>query len=158
MSRKWWIVILVAAVAVGAAILIGWLVTRNDNNSESKTEAVSSLCTSLQALDTSVKSLTSLPSTASKSEYQTAVTAIQTDWNTVKTDAQAVQSAPTGDLDSAWNDFTAALKNVPNDSSVSSAVSDITQSADALVSAAQSTASQINCSSSSTTTTTTTTS
>lgn len=150
MSRRmWWIVILVAA-GVGTAILIGVLGTRNE---ESKTQAVSNLCTSLTTLETSLKSLTSLSSTSSKGDYQAGVTAVQDDWSQVKTDAQAVQDAPAGDLDSAWNDFTSALKNVPNDASVSDAVSDITQSADALVAAAQSTASQVNCSSSNATTT-----
>ena len=153
MSRRmWWIVGLVA-VGVGLAVLIGVLGTRNE---ESKTEAVSNLCTSLQGLDTAVKNLTGLPSSASKTEYQTDVTAVQNAWNQVKTDAQDVQDAPTGDLDSAWNDFSSAVKNVPNDSSVSDAVSSITQSADALVSTAKTTASEVNCSSSSSTSTTTT--
>lgn len=144
MSRLWWIVILVAC-GVGAAIVIGVLGTRNE---ESKTQAVNDLCASLQALDTSVKNLTSLPSSSTKSDYQSAVTAVQGDWSTVKTDAQNVQNAPTGDLDSAWDSFSSAVKNVPNDSSVSDAVNDITQSADALVSAAQTTASEVNCTSS----------
>ena len=158
MSRKWWIVILIAVVAVVAAVLIGWLVTRDNNNGPSKTEAVSSLCASLQSLETSLKALTSLDSsTATKGDYQADVTAVEDDWNQVKSDAQDVQDAPTGDLDSAWNDFSSAVKNVPNDSSVSDALNDISQSAQALVSAAQSTASEINCSSSSSTTTTTTT-
>ena len=156
MSRRlWWIVILVA-VGIGAAIVIGVLATRNES-STSKTQAVNNLCASLQALDTSVKNLTSLPSSASKSEYEADVTAVQNDWNTVKSDAQAVQNAPMGDLDSAWNNFTAAVKNVPNSASVSDAVSSITSSAEALASAAETTASQVNCSSSTTTTTTTTT-
>ena len=143
MSRTWWIVILVA-VGVGLAILLGVLGTRNE---PSKTEAVSSLCSSLTALGSSLKTLTGLdPSTASKSEYQADVTAVQDDWSTVKSDAQAVQDAPTGQLDSAWDDFSSAVKDVPNDASVSDALNDITQSADQLVSAAQSTASQINCS------------
>ena len=155
MRRMWWIIILVAA-GVGLAVAIGILGTRNEP-STSKTEAVNSLCGSLQSLETSLKDLTGLSSSSSKAEYQADVTAVQTDWNQVKTDAQAVQNAPTGDLDSAWDSFSSAVKGVPNDSSVSDAVSSITQSADQLVSAAQSTAAQVNCGSSSTTTTTTTT-
>ena len=143
MSRMWWIIVLVAA-GVGLAILIGVLGTRNE---PSKTEATSSLCTSLTALESSLKTLTGLdPSTASKSDYQSDVTAVQNDWNTVKSDAQAVQNAPTGDLNSAWDSFTSAVKNVPNDASVSDALNDITQSADQLASTAKSTASEINCS------------
>jgi hypothetical protein len=65
----------------------------------------------------------------------------------VKSDAQAVQDAPTGSLDSAWDDFTSAVKDIPNAESVSDAVNSVTQSAQQLGSAAQSTASSINCSS-----------
>ena len=142
MSRMWWIIILVAA-GVGLAIAIGVLGTRNE---ESKTEAVSSLCTSLKSLETSVNNLTSLPSSASKTDYENDITAVQDDWSQVKSDAQAVQDAPTGDLDSAWDSFTPAVKDVPNDASVSDAVNDISQSAQTLASTAQSTASQVNCS------------
>jgi predicted Zn-dependent protease len=84
------------------------------------------------------------------------VTAVQNDWDQVKSDAQAVQDADTGDLDSAWDSFSSAVKNVPDDSSVQDAVTSITQSADDLVSAAETTASQVDCTSSSGSTTTTT--
>ena len=150
MSRMWWIIILVAA-GVGLAMVIGVLGTRNE---PSKTETLNTFCDSLKTLESSVKALTSLPSSASKSDFQNDVDAVQSDWSQVKSDAQAVQNAPTGDLDSAWDSFTAAVKNIPNSSSASDAVSSVTQSADQLVSAAQSTASQVNCSSPATTTTT----
>lgn len=152
MSRMWWIIILVAA-GVGLAVVIGILGTRNEP-STSKTEAVSSLCSSLNSLETSIKGLTSLSSSASKTDYENDITAVQDDWNQVKSDAQAVQNAPTGDLDSAWDSFSSAVKNVPNDASVQDAVKDVTQSAEQLASAAQSTAAQVNCSSPSTPTTT----
>ena len=145
MSRMWWIIILVAA-GVGLAVVIGILGTRNEPSGPSKTEAVSSLCSSLKTLEGSLKNLTGLSSSSSKTDYQNDVTAVQDDWNQVKSDAQAVQSASTGDLDSAWNSFESAVKNVPDSASVQDAVSSVTQSADQLVSAAKSTASQINCS------------
>jgi transketolase N-terminal domain/subunit len=71
---------------------------------------------------------------------------VQNDWNQVKSDAQTVQNAPMGDLDSAWSSFESTVKNVPNDDSVSAALDAVTQSADQLASTAQSTASSINCS------------
>ena len=154
MSRMWWIIILVAA-GVGMAVVIGILGTRNEP-STSKTEAVSTLCASLSSLDSSVKALTGLSSSSSKADWNADLTAVQNDWNQVKTDAQAVQSASTGELDSAWDAFSSAVKNIPSSSSVSDAVSSVTQSADQLVSAAQATASQIDCGSSSSSTTTTT--
>ena len=150
MSRRAWLIVLVA-VGVAFAILVGVL---SNQNQPSKAEAVNSLCSSLQALDSSVKQLTSLSSSSSKSDYQSDVDAVQNDWNQVKSDAQDVQNAPMGSLDSAWDNFSSTVKNVPNDASVSDAVNDIKQSADQLVSAAQSTASEVNCTSSSTTTTT----
>jgi hypothetical protein len=141
MSRMW-IVILVAG-GIGLAVVVGVLGTRNEST---KSEEAASLCTSLQSLETSLTNLTSLPGSASKSDYQNNVTAVQDDWSQVKTDAQAVKSAPMGDLDSAWDSFTSALKNVPSDASVQDAVNDVTQSADQLVSTAKSTASAVSCS------------
>ncbi len=47
MSKTWWIVVVLVVVGVGAAILIGVLGTRNE---PSKSESVSSLCSSLSTL------------------------------------------------------------------------------------------------------------
>ena len=140
--NRTWLIILVAA-GIGLAVIVGVLGTRNDTT---KSEATASLCTSLQSLDTSLTNLTNLGKSASKDDYQNNVSAVQNDWSQVKTDAQNVQSASMGDLDSAWNSFTSAVKNVPSDASAQDAVSDVTQSADQLVSTAKSTASEINCS------------
>jgi uncharacterized protein YoxC len=148
MSRTWWIIVAVAAaVAVGIAVLVGVLGTRN-SDTPTKTESVSSLCSSLKGLQTSVKTLTNIDtSTATKSELQNDVNGVEESWNQVKSDAQAVQDAPTGSLDSAWDDFTSAVKDIPNADSVSDAASSVTEAAQQLGSAAQSTASTIDCSS-----------
>jgi len=147
MSRRRWILLL-GAIGIVAAVALGiWVVQKND---ESKPEAITSLCSSLSQLDASVQALLALdPNTASKDEYQSDVTAIEDDWNQVKSDAQDVQNASTGDLDSAWNDFESAVKNVPDDSSVSDAVNDVSQSAQTLASTVKSTASEIDCGTSS---------
>jgi hypothetical protein len=145
MDRKRWIMLIAGIGVVAAAVVIGLVVSGND--SPSKAEAASTLCGSLKTLEGSVKNLTGLDkSTATKSDYESAVSAVQNDWKQVKSDAQDVQDASTGDLDSAWNDFTSAVKNVPNDASASDALNDVTQSAQALDSAAQSTAQQMSCS------------
>ena len=142
-----WILIGVAA-GVGLAILIGVLGTRNEPSSsgETKAQATSGLCSSLKSLGTSIQSLVSLGTGASKSEYQADVTTIENDWSQVQSDYQALQEAEPGDLDNAWNDFESAVKAVPDSDSASDAVSSVTQSADALKSAAQSTASSLSCS------------
>jgi len=144
MSRMGWIIVLVV-VGVVAAIALGVLGTRNE---PSKTEATNNLCASLKSLDSSLKTLTGLdPSTASKTDYQNDVTAVQNNWNQVKSDASDVQDAPTGQLDSAWDSFSSAVKDVPNDASAQDALNDVTGAAQGLASAAQSTASQLtNCS------------
>lgn len=144
MSRMGWIIVLVA-VGVVAAVVLGVLGTRNE---PSKAEATNNLCASLKSLDSSLKSLTGLDtSTASKSDYENDVTAVQNDWDQVKSDAQDVQDAPMGQLDSAWDSFSSAVKDVPNDASVQDAVNDVTGAAQGLETAAQSTASQLsNCS------------
>lgn len=146
MSRLMWIILLVAA-GIGLAVLIGVLGERGNSNSETKSEAVSTLCGSLKGLETSIQTLVNIDtSTATKSQFQADVDAVQTSWDQVKTDAQDVQGASTGDLDSAWNDFESAVKDIPNDASVQDAVSDVTESADNLESTAKSTATSVNCS------------
>ena len=144
MSRMGWIIVLVG-VGIVAAIVLGVLGTRNQ---PSKTEATNNLCASLKTLDSSLTTLTGLdPSTASKSQYQDDVTAVQDDWDQVKSDAQDVQNADTGQLDSAWDSFSSAVKDVPNDASVQDALNDVTGAAQGLQTAAKSTASQLtNCS------------
>jgi hypothetical protein len=158
MTRMRWIIVLVAA-GVGLAVLIGVLGTRNEP-STSKTEATSALCSSLKTLDSSIRTLTSIDtSTATKADYQADVTAVENAWNQVTADAQAVQDAPTGQLDSAWSSFESSVKNVPDSSSVSDAVSSISSSAQALSAAVGSTEAQLsNCTPSSSATTSTTTS
>jgi hypothetical protein len=144
MKRMWWIILLVA-VGVGLAILIGVLGTRNQPPSQS--ESVSSLCSSLTSLESSTKSLTSLdPQTASKSDYQSAVSTVQSDWNQVASDAKDVASASMSQLDSAWGDFSAAVKGVQSDASASDALNSISQSAQALQTTTQSTISGLSCS------------
>lgn len=144
MSKTWWIILILVAAGVGLAVLIGVLGTRNE---PSKTEAVSSLCSSLQGLESSLKTVTSIDaSTTTQSELQSDVNAVKTAWDQVQSDAQAVQNASTGSLDSAWNSFESAVKDIPNASSVSDAVTSVQQAGQQLDSAAQSTASSLSCS------------
>lgn len=150
MSRMGWIILLVA-VGIGLAVAIGFAGSKNSSGSGSsssatKAQATSALCSSVKSLVGSVQNLTGLSSSSSKSDWDTDVTAVQTAWDQVTADAKAVQSASTGDLDTAWNAFWSAVKAVPSSASVSDAVSSVTQSANQLVSAAQTTASQLTCS------------
>jgi hypothetical protein len=143
MRTRTWVIVLIV-VGVGLAILIGALGTVGK---ETQAEAQQSLCSSLGSLDTSITNLTSLdPMTASQSEYQSAVSDIQDDWNQVKADASDLHSINTSTLQGAWNSFTQAVQGVPSDASVSTALQDVSQSADQLVTTVQSTATGLNCS------------
>jgi len=142
-SRLGWILVLVG-VGVALAILIGVLATRNE---QTKTEAASSLCSSLNTLQESVKALTNInPSSATSSDVQSDLAAVESNWAQVQSDFNAVQNAPSGPLEDAWSSFTSAIKDIPNASSVSDAVNSVSSAAQQLVSAAQSTASSIDCS------------
>jgi len=143
MSRLAWILVLVGA-GVALAILIGVLGTRNE---QTKTEAASSLCSSLNTLEESIQALTKIdPSSATSSDVQSDLAAVEINWSQVQSDFNATQNAPSGPLEDAWSSFTSAIKDIPNASSVSDAVNSVSSAAQELVSAAQSTASSIDCS------------
>jgi hypothetical protein len=142
MKGLWWVIVLVI-VGIAAAVAIGILGTRNEP-STSKVDATNQLCTSVKALGSSLQTLANIDvSSATASEITSDLSAVQTAWDQVKSDASTVQNAPTGDLDSAWNGFTTAIKNVPNAGSLSDAVDQVKTAADNLVTAAQSTTSQL---------------
>ena len=66
----------------------------------------------------------------------------------VKSDAGDLKDVDTSTLDSAWDDFKSAVDDVPDDASVSDALSDISQAADSLASTTKSTLTGPDCSSS----------
>ena len=144
MSRKTWIIVLVAA-GVGLAVLIGLLGNRGG---DSQATARDNFCSSLTTLEGSINNLTSLsPSTASKSDYQSAVDAIQSDWDQVKTDASDLGSLTMSQLDDSWNSFKSSVDDVSSDASVSDALNSVTASAQTLASSVKSTLSGPGCSS-----------
>ena len=137
MSRNVWIAILVVAGVVGA-ILIGIWAT--SGGGESQADAEQAFCSSLSTLESSVEALTSLdPTSASQSDYQSAVSTIESDWDQVKSDASNLASIDMSTLESAWDSFKSAVDDVPDDASVSDALSDVKTSADSLVSTVKST-------------------
>jgi hypothetical protein len=141
MERKW--IYVLVGVGVAAAIVIGILGARGN----SEENAVDDLCSSLSSLQSSTQNLTSLdPQSASKDDYESAVSEVEDDWDSVKSDAQDVKSASTGAIDSAWDSFEQTVENVPNDASVSDALQDIQAQGQALVSTTQSTISELSCS------------
>ena len=91
--------------------------------------------------------LASTPTSASKSDYQSAVSTIQSDWDQVKTDASDLAAIGMSSLDSAWDNFKSAVDDVPDDASVSDALNDVKSSAQSLGSTVKSTLTGPDCSS-----------
>jgi hypothetical protein len=142
MHRRTWIIILLV-VGVGLAILIGAL---SAAGKQTQAEAQQDLCSSLGSLQSSAANLTGLdPKTASKSQYQSDVSAVQDDWNQVKSDAQDLHNINMSSLQGAWNAFEQAVQNVPSDASVQSALQDVSQAGQQLISTTQATASGLSC-------------
>ncbi len=142
MSGKQWLILLVV-IGVGLAILIGLL---GSDSSNSQAEAQSNFCSSVTNLESSVQSLASLsPTSASKSDYDDVVSEIENDWDAVKADASDLASASMSELESAWDSFKSAVDDVPDDASVSEALSDIGSAAQTLATDAASTLSGPDC-------------
>lgn len=144
MDRRLWL-IGVAALGTAAIVLIALLNSGNDNNSQA--DAQSAFCSSVSTLESSVSSLTALdPSSASKDDYQSAVSDIESDWDAVKSAASDLGEATTSELQGAWDTFKSAVDNVPDDASVSDALNDVKEAAQTLASTAKTTLSGPDCS------------
>jgi hypothetical protein len=143
MTRMWWIIVLVAA-GVGLAILLGLLAGCNESEQE---QAVSSLCSSLDSLQSDTRDLISLsPTEASEDDYQSAVEDVQSSWDDVESNLQDVASATRDELSSAWDDFQSAVQNVPSDATPQESLQEVNQAAQTLQSTTASTISDVNCS------------
>ena len=140
MSAKGWIFTL-AGAGVVLAVVIGLL-------GQSQAVAEGRFCDSLDELSSSVQSLTSLDaSSATQDDFQSDVSAVQSAWSDVKSDAQSLSSVNMSSLDSAWSDFESAVKSVPSSASVSDAEQTISDSAKGLESTVQSNVQSYDCSS-----------
>lgn len=144
MTRKAWIIVLVV-VGVGLAVLIGLV---GDQDGDSQAKAQQNFCDSVSGLQSSVETLEGLdPTTASKDDYQSAVSNVESSWDEVKADAGDLTDVSTSALDSAWDSFQSALDDIPDDASVSDALDDVSQSAQSLVSTTKSTLTGPDCAS-----------
>jgi hypothetical protein len=143
MTRALWLILLGCALA-GGAVLIGILANRGG---ESQADARQAFCSSVSTLKGSIDDLTGLgPTTASKSDYQSALDDVQSDWDTVKSDASDLKDVTTSELSSAWDSFESAVQAVPDDASVSDALDGIKSATQTLASSVSSTLSGPDCS------------
>lgn len=141
MSRRGWIIVLVSA-GVGIAIVIGLVA-----NSQSVAEK--QYCNSLADLQGSVATVTSYnPSTSSSDQLQTDIDNVQSDWSAMKSDASQLSNLNQESLDSAWDDFESAVKDLNNGGSVD----DVQSAAKSLGSAVKASIDSYDCSDSSSST------
>ena len=143
MTRTLWLILL-GCVLAGGAVLIGVVA---NSGGQSQADARQAFCSSLTSLKGSIDGLTGLsPTTASKSDYQSAVDKVQSDWDTVKSDASDLKDVTMSQLSSDWDSFQSAVQGVPSDASVSDALDSIKSATQTLASSVSSTLSGPDCS------------
>ncbi len=143
MTKTLWLILL-GVVLAGGAVLIGVL---GSGGGESQADAQKAFCSSVSTLSGSIGDLTGLsPTTASKSDYQSAVDTIQSNWDTVSSDASDLKDVTTSQLSSAWDTFESDVQAVPDDASVSDALDGIKSAAQTFGSSVSSTLSGPDCS------------
>jgi hypothetical protein len=145
MTRTTWIIVLVAG-GVGLALIIGLLGGCNESEQEQQQSAVSELCSSLNSLGSDTAALMSLnPVSASKDDYESAVSDVEDDWDEVQSNASEVESTTMSLLSSSWDSFKQAVDDVPDDASVSDALQGIAQAGQQLQTSTASTLSAVQC-------------
>jgi hypothetical protein len=85
------------------------------------------------------------PTSASQSDYQSAVSEVEDDWDEVEDAASSLASMTMSELGDDWDTFKSAVDDVPDDASVSDALGDIGSAAQTLASDAASTLSGPDC-------------
>ena len=145
------LIILVAA-GIGIAVAIGLLGARGGGSTSAEAQAQeqaqgqAAFCSSLAGLRSAVGTLNDLDaSTASKSEYQTAVAAVQTAWAQVAAEAKTVSQNSLSALDTAWDNFDAAVQAVPSSDSAGASIEAVSTQAQALATAVQTTSGSLQC-------------
>jgi hypothetical protein len=142
MSRRNWIVVLVG-IGVVIALVIGFA-------ARSQSSAETEYCDALTSLKASVGNLTTIdPKTATEGEFQSDLNDVQSDWNSLESAAQNLHDSNQSALQTAWDNYSQAVKNIPGNASVSAAQSSVSQSAQALESAVKTSISSYSCSTSS---------
>jgi len=146
-------ILVFVAIGVAVAVVIGLLGARGDSGStdtqvqaQQQAQTEKAFCSSLASLRSATGTLTDLdPQTASKSDYETALAAVQTNWQLVTAQAKALKNTSIDSLEQAWTSFDSAVKAVPADASVSESLQDISSQAKALLAAIQTESDGLGC-------------
>ena len=109
-------------LVLGAAVL---LLCAAGCTQPSPEEAEAQLCADLSELDAAVQELESLDETASVGEVRAAEDNITQAWNNVRNSAQTVEEVNTDQLEAAYNDLDSAVQDLPDDITVSEAMTQL---------------------------------
>jgi hypothetical protein len=149
MSSKLQKILVLVAIGVAAAVVIGLLGARGGSSGSGSTDAQAqaqeqaqteqAFCSSLASLRSATGTLTDLdPQKASKSDYQQALAAVQSNWQLVNAQAKALKNTSIDSLEQAWTEFDSAVNSVPSGASVSESLQAISSQAKALIAATES--------------------
>ena len=128
---------------VGVGVLIAVVIGLTGN---SQSRAQKQYCDSLDNLQSSLTSLTTLDASSTQQDFESDVEAVRNDWTNVKETAQGLSDANLQSLDDAWDEFSQTVGSLGNQASVADAEQSISQSTDALQAAVQSNLNSYDCS------------
>jgi len=139
MSKRTWVIVL---VAVGAAIAVGVvLAVVLDDGGGSQSSAETAYCSSLNDLETSVAEVANAaPSSTTQAQLEPLISGVQNAWRDVQSAASDLASVNQSSLDKAWNGFQSAVDT-------GSSTQSIVLAAQALQSAAQTSLDSYDCTS-----------
>ncbi len=134
---------LIALIVIGVVIAV---VIGLASNSQSVAER--QFCDDLGDLQSSITNLTSLdPASASSGEFESDLDAVRSAWTNVKGGAQQLGEANLNALDDAMDEFAKTAQSLPGNASVADAEDAISQSAQGVQSAVQTSKESYDCSS-----------
>ncbi len=109
---------LTAVAVLLAALLLAAAACGDDTSAE---DAKAQLITDLQAFDASVEKVRSLTAASSVDEAQAARDEAQAAWEKVVESAKDVEDAQVDNVQTAWDDFSKAVDDLPSDASIGEA-------------------------------------
>lgn len=133
---------LIALVVIGVVVAVGIGLASN-----SQTVAERQFCDDLGDLQSALTSLTSLdPASASQGDFESDLNTVRNAWTNVKGEAQQLGEVNMNALDDAMDEFAQTAQSLPGNASVSDAEQAISESAQGVQSAVQSSKESYDCS------------
>lgn len=131
------------AAAFAVALVVG---TAACAQTQSQPTAEAALCDSLTTFGNSLRTFADLdPATSSMEDVRTARATIAASWDQVVADAGGVAEADRDAVESAWNDFSQAIDELPSDEPISDALATLEPARDNVQAAYQEMSDGVGC-------------